>query len=240
MLSNRLLMRTIAGGHKVPWPEPLTDNGYVFPKDYRMNDFPRTPEGGNWYDIPDEGYFSWLADYLPNNLPKFTPEQQKIADNLDTYRRLNGFWIGDRGGWYDNVAASHPKYEFPDNFADVGDLTVVAVRDGGFTYDEYVDSYQDLIGDDERLMTQEEFLLDDFGWHLALEEEKRLFSQYWPDFRKMDGFNVVFMNFSVYDEPPDAGWRVYLGMVLRRIENKAYRIKELKDFYHYWREMVSK
>jgi len=240
MLSNRILKQTIAGGHEVPWPEPLGDQGYVFPKDYRMNAYPRTPEGNIWYDVPDDDYFSWLADYLPNNLPRFTPEQQKIADNLDHNRRLNGFWIGDRGGWYESEAASRLNYEFPCNFADTGDLTTAMLQEGRYTYDDYVDANKDIIGDDERLLTKEEVILEEFGWYLTLKEENRQFSMYWPDFRKMDGFNVVFMSISAHDEPPDAGWRIYLGMVLRRIKDKALRIKELEDFFHYWREMVAK
>ena len=239
-MTGRKLMLTIAQGHEVPWPEPLTDGGFAFPKDYRMNDFPRTPDGDVWYDIPDDDYFSWLADYLPNNLPKFTPEQQYLWDNLDNYTRLSGFWIGDQGGWYENEALSHPNYDFPDDFADTGDLTLVTVPDGRFTYDEYAEPLKDVLADDERPMTIEEFILDEFGWHLTMEEEKRQFAHYWQNFTKMDGFNVVFMSITIHDEPPDAGWRVYLGMVLHRIQDKSLRIKELECFYHYWREMISK
>jgi hypothetical protein len=205
-----------------------------------MNDFPRTPDGNIWYDIPDEDYFSWLADYLPENLPELTPEQQKLADSLDTYTRLSGFWIGDRGGWYESEGAFIPNYEFPENFVKSGDLSGVAVKDGGRTYEDYVDNNKDLIGDDERLMSKDELILDEFGWHLAQEEEKRQFACYWPEFTKMDGFNIVFSLSTFKDEPPDAGWRVYLGMVLQRIPDKSFRVKELEDFYFYWKDMVSK
>ena len=237
MLSSRILKQTIAGGRKVLRPEPLTDPGYVFPKDYRMNAYPRTPEGRIWYDIPGDDYFSWLADYLPNNLPGFTPEQQKIADNLDNYSKLDGFWLGGRGGWYEGEAASRLNYELPCDFVDPGDLTTAMLQAGGYIYEDYVDAYQDIVDDDERLMTKEEFILDEFGWYLTLKKEGHQFSMYWPDFRKTDGFNVVFMSTSVYDEPPDAGWRIYLGMVLQRIKDKALQIKKLEDFYHYWCEM---
>jgi hypothetical protein len=86
-------------------------------------------------------------------------------------------------------------------------------------------------------MTKEEFILDEFGWYLTMKEEGHQFSMYWPAFRKTDGFNAVFMSTSVYDEPPDAGWRIYLGMVLLRLKDKALQIKKLEDFYHYWCEM---
>jgi hypothetical protein len=34
MMSGRKLMLTIAQGYEVPWPEPLMDGGFAFPKDY--------------------------------------------------------------------------------------------------------------------------------------------------------------------------------------------------------------
>jgi len=240
MMPGRKLMLTIAQGHEVPWPEPLTDGGFAFPKDYRMNDFPRTPDGDIWYDIPDDAYFSWLADYLPNNLPEFTPEQQYLWDNLDNYTRLSGFWIGDQGGWYESEAAFLPNYDYPDNFSDIGDLSAVKVKDGGYTYDDYMDFNKDAVADGESIMTKEELILDEFGWYLTIIEAERQFSFYWPDFIKMNGGNIVFSTLTERHEPPDAGWRIYLGMVLNRIQDKTLRIKELECFYHYWREMISK
>jgi len=89
-------------------------------------------------------------------------------------------------------------------------------------------------------MTQEELILDEFGWHLAIEEDRLQFSNYWTEYTRLDALNIIFGRISVHHEPPDTGWRVYLGMVLRRIQDKSLRIKELEDFYHYWREMISK
>ena len=208
ILPGRKLMKIIGGGHEVPWPETLVAGNFVFPKDYRMNAFPRTPEGAMWYDIPDDEYLSWLADYLPDNLLELTPDQQQVYDNWDRYNLLSGFWIGDRGGWHENEAAVMPNYSFPSNFHTTGDLNTVAGIDGGYTYEDYAEGNQDILDPGERLMTPEEFILDQFGWHLVLEEEQRQFARYWPEFMKLDGFNIIFSTSTVHDEPPDAGRRM--------------------------------
>jgi hypothetical protein len=82
----RKLMLTIGCGHEIPWPETLSDKSFAWPKDYRMNDFPKTAAGEIRYDIPDAEYLSWLADYLPANLPPlsqpFTDVYLDAAGNL--------------------------------------------------------------------------------------------------------------------------------------------------------------
>ena len=238
MLPDRVLMRKISGGHALPWPEPLADQGFVFPKDYRLHAFPRTATGQPWYDIPDEDYFSWLADYLPASLPPLSASQQRLMRQLDSYKRFSGFWIGDRAGWYESEAAMRPFHNFPDGFDRTGDLTAVKAADGGYTYQEYVAWIEGVFDPGDRIMTPEEYILDDYGWSLVLMEEQRQFSAYWPDFLKFDGFNLVFYLSSHQNEPPDAGWRVYLGMALQRIPDKASRIKEIEDFYYAWHDMI--
>ncbi|MBU0464947.1 MAG: hypothetical protein KKD21_10200 [Proteobacteria bacterium] len=52
------MMRIIGSGHEIPWPLPLADEDFVFPKDYRMNEFPKTSHGQPWFDILDEECFS--------------------------------------------------------------------------------------------------------------------------------------------------------------------------------------
>lgn len=133
-----------------------------------------------------------------------------------------------------------PNYEYPKDFAETGDISSVRGRDGGYTYKDYVGWAEGVLDPGERLMTPEEWILDDFGWHLVLEEEKRQIASYWPEFMKLDGINIVFSINTLRHEPPDAGWRVYLGLVLRGIPDKSARLKELKDFYHHWHEMISK
>jgi hypothetical protein len=233
-------MRTIGGGHEVPWPELLTGNDHVFLKDYRMNAFPRTSDGRPWFDIPDDEYFAWLAAYLPDNLPELTRAQQELYNQKESFSRLTGFWIGDLAGWYEVEAADMLNYEFPADFIERGDLSAVRLRDGAYTYDDYVEANVDIIDPGELLMTPEEFILNDFGWRLVLEEEKRQFALYWPEFIKFDDFNVVFTTNTLHHEPPDAGWRVYLGMALQKIQDKAARIHEIEQFYRYWQEMISK
>ncbi len=231
-------MKRMAGSLEIPWPEPITDRGFVFPKDYRMNAFPRTPFGLPWYDTPDSEYFSWLAEYLPANLPQFNAEQHRLSMQLEHYDRLSGFWIGDRAGWYESEAAERPIHEFPDDFACIGNIDGVQIIQGRYTYADYAKWERGFIGPGGRIMTPEEFILEDFGWSLVQEREQREFAAYWPDFVKFDGFNFALSLSSFQHEPPDAGWRVYLGMVLQRIQGKVSRIKEIENFYYAWHDHI--
>lgn len=232
-------MQSIGGGHEIPWPEPLSVGDFISHKDYRMNDFPRKSDGLPWCDIPDDQYLSWLADYLPDNLPKLTGEQQKIFQKIESCDHLSGFRIGDSAGWYEAEASFRPNYEFPVDFIRSGDIAAVKGVEAGYTYEEYVEANEDILDPGERLMTPEELILEEFGWHLVLEEEQNQFNLYWPDFVKLDSFNIVFSTNTLRHEPPDAGWRVYLGMALLKMKDKEARIKELENFYHYWHEMLS-
>lgn len=117
------------------------------------------------------------------------------------------------------------------------DIESVRISDGGYTYEEYVDAYQDLLDPGESLLTREEWFLDEFGWLLAKEEDEKPFARYWPDFASLDEANIVFGN-TLSHEPLDAGWRIYLALVLRGIPDQTARIKELRDFYYHWHEMV--
>ncbi|MCD6429838.1 MAG: hypothetical protein J7L57_01275 [Deltaproteobacteria bacterium] len=240
ILPDRKLMLTIGCDHEVPWPETLSDGDFAWPKDYRMNDFPKTPEGEIWYDAPDDEYFSWLADYLPANLPPLTEEQQNFFDNRNKHKHLSGFWIGWHAGWHDSESTCRLNYEFPVDFQQSGNMSAVTGREDAYTYQDYAESNADILEPRERQMTPEEFILEDFGWHLVLEEEKKQFDHYWLEFGKLDGINIVLGISSVYNEPADAGWRVYLGMALQLITIKSDRIKEIKAFYHEWKDMVSK
>ena len=239
ILPDRKLMLTVGCGHEVPWPETLSGDDLAWPKDYRMNDFPKTLDGEIWYDAPDDEYFSWLADYLPANLPPLTEEQQKLYDNRKSHRYLSGLQIGFNAGWHDTESTSRLNYEFPVDFRQSGNMSAVTDRECGYTYQDYTEATADILDPGERLMTREEFILEDFGWHLALDEEKKQFDRYWPKFSKLDAINVVLGISSVYNEPGDAGWRVYLGMTLQLIAKKSDRIKEIKAFYREWQDMVS-
>lgn len=231
-------MLTVGGGHEVPWPETLSGDNFAWPKDYRMNDFPKTPEGEIWYDASDDEYFFWLADYLPANLPPLTEEQQKLFDSRDKHKYLNGFRIGSYAGWHDSESTCRPNYEYPVDFRLFGNMSAVSGLEHTYSYQDYTEAYVDILDPGERLMTSEEFILEGFGWQMVLEEEKKQFARYWPGFSKLDGVNIVLGISSVYNEPADAGWRVYLGMTLQLITNKNDRIKELKAFYREWQDMV--
>lgn len=140
-------------------------------------------------------------------------------------------------GWYVTDGVVRPSTEFPPDFAETMDIESVRISDGGYTYEEYVDAYQDLLDPGESLLTREEWFLDEFGWLLAKEEDEKPFARYWPDFASLDEANIVFGN-TLSHEPLDAGWRIYLALVLRGIPDQTARIKELRDFYYHWHEMV--
>ncbi len=236
---DRKLLLTVGCGHEVPWPETLSDGDFVWPKDFRMNDFPGTPEGDICYDIPDDQYFSWLADYLPANLPPLTKEQQNLSHNRNQHKHLSGFRLGLHAGWHEVEAASRPNYEYPVDFQSSGDIAAVTSHAAGSTYQDYAEAYVDILDPGERLMTPAELILAEFGWHSVMEDEKKQFARYWPEFRKLDGIDVVLGVSSTRSEPADAGWRVYLGLTLQPITDKNDRIKELKVFYHEWQDMIS-
>ena len=238
MLPDRVLMKRIAGDQAVPWPEPLTFHGAVLLKDYRMNGFPRAASGHPWYDIPDSDYFSWLADYLPANLPALSAEQQHLVMQLDHAGRLSGIWLGDHAGWFESEAAMRPFHTFPADFCRTGDCNAVNTADGGYTYQEYLEWTTEVLDPGERVMTPAEYILDDYGWHLVLTENRRQFAACWPDFVKLDGVSLILHVNSFRDEPPDAGWRVYLAVLLRGQTDKASRIKVLEDFYYAWHDMM--
>ena len=207
----------------------------------KTNAFPKTPDGDIWYDIPDEKYLSWLAEYLRNSLPKLSPEQEKIlASRANDDAKVSCFWIGDLAGWYENEAQSRPNFDYPSNFSETGDFSSVKLRDGGYTYEEYVDNWKDTLEPGESLLTREELILDEYGWYLAIEAEKNAFQKYWPDFCKAESYSMRAGSAALVYEPPDAGWRVYLAFALRLLDSKEKRIKGLEEFYHAWHEMMGK
>jgi hypothetical protein len=240
MHPDQQLMRKIAGDRSVPWPDAVVWRDCLLVKDYRMNDFPRTADGRIHYDISDDEYFSWLADYLPKNLPPLNEHEWRLAASIKHGNGPSGFTLGDRGGWYESEAVMRPFFTFSESFAEKPDFSQVAVGGAGFSYENYLSSHQDITDEGDRLMTQEEYILEDFGWNLLRLHERAQYERYWPGFRKLDGTCIVFKICSPRDEPADAGWRVHLGLVLREIGQKSRRIEEIATFYQYWLEMVSK
>ncbi|WP_462326115.1 hypothetical protein [Desulfoplanes sp.] len=238
--AGRVKMGEVAGKYDIPWAEWMTISGFVFHKDYRMSDFPRTPEGKVWYDMPDDDYFSWLADYLPGNIPDLTPEQQKFRDDPKGDNYLSGFWIGDMGASYDREIARYPIFDFPEDFDETCDFSAVRESDAAMIdYDGYLEwaSYGD---PEDPVMTRNEFILESYGIQQMWIKNQKDFARYWPEFGKFDSLNVLFMVSGFSSEPPDAGWRTLLGMALENIPDKNKRIAELEQFYRIWHEDVTK
>ncbi|MFA7165246.1 MAG: hypothetical protein WC124_05290 [Desulfoplanes sp.] len=239
--AGRVPMGLIAGKYEIPWPEWMTLFGFVLQKDYRMNAFPETSDGRPWYDIPDEEYFSWLAEYLPANIPELTPEQQKLRDDPEGYKVLNGLRIGDTGGLYEQEMMRYPMYEFPEDFGKTADFSVVRkVENAIFSYEEYHEMVVENDFPEEPLLSREEFLLEVYGCQRICEEEETQFASFWPEFSKLGAFDVVFKMNTLASEPPDAGWRTLLALALEKIPDRGARITELEAFYRFWQEMISK
>jgi hypothetical protein len=223
----------------VPYPEEI-DDGLVIRKDYRMNGFPRDQEGKPWYEISDEDYFHWLADYLPDNLPQLTREQEEVRLAWSSDKVISPLLLGSRAGWYDSNCLLRPYCDFPVDFFASANFSQVGLMDGGYSYEDYKEWVEDVDLPEIPLMSEKEYILVDYCWHLILREEQKQFQELWPGFSKRDGLSGILKIDSLHNEPPDAGWRIYLGLVLQKLGNKEERIKALREFYQEWQYILSK
>ena len=67
-------------------------------------------------------------------------------------------------------------------------------------------------------------------------EERRQFETYWPGFTKGNDMSPPFMrrDASILNgngEPPDAGWRVLLSAILKKVDDREGRIRALDCFF---------
>lgn len=232
--------RTMAAGVEIPWPEMLTLLGVVLHKDYRMNAFPRTEDGTPRFNISDDEYLSWLADYLPENIPELTPEQQILAQSPDRENFLSALHIGDTAAWCEHEMADYPLFRFPDDFEKTADFSAVRGVPGAFTYEDYLECIQECPEPDQPVMSRNEHMLYSYSCQDLIEKEEREFARLWPQFAKFNSANLIFMTNTPAHEPPDAGWRIYLALKLVQIPDKSARIKELEEFYRYWHEEICK
>ena len=172
---------------------------------------------------------------------ELTPEQQKLRDDPEGYKVLNGLRIGDMGGLYEQEMMRYPMYAFPDDFEKTPDFfTVRKVENAIFSYEEYHEQVVENDFPEEPLLSREEFLLEVYGGQKICEEEEKQFASFWPEFSKLGAFDVVFKMNALASEPPDAGWRTLLALTLEKIPDRDARITELEAFYRFWQEMISK
>jgi hypothetical protein len=211
----------------VPYPAELVHDKFVLLKDYRLNDYPGKAAG-----CLDESvdYFPWLADYLYECTVELTPEQ-RYFQAYDTEHNFGAYMLGHVAGICQSSVCSY--YEFPDDFAKNPDITR-ALGKVDDPYAEYLESWPG----DEPLMSKEEFVINEYGYHLTKLRDEALFALYWPDFVELEPMHWVLGIKEPKIEPADAAWRVHLSCILKNIPDKAARRKELESFYNeYWDTM---
>lgn len=225
MSANRPILKVLANGWHVPCPEEAVYQGLPFLKDYRLNDFPGKAKGA--FDEEAE-YFDWLADYLYTCAIDLTAQQEKIKSCFSENSTGACSCLGGIAGAYENVHAVKPAYHFPKNFETQLDIKRVRGRHGDMPYQNY---RQWLSGTDEPLLSETGFILEDYGYCLLLQREKRQFRACWPDFVKLQPHHWMFGLAAPLLEPADAAWRVHLACILKTISRKSRRIEAIQYFY---------
>ncbi len=211
-------------------------------KDYKLNAYP-TDEAGNSLELSYGEYLEWLADYLYEaNAPisEIQRAEFEFASGSDLDTAMAG--IGVTAGQHDNINAGRPFYIFPDNFESDYDIKRTVPRDPPEVY-----GYEELDDEAKEEITEREFILDDYEYHLTLKAERAQFEKHWPGFIKGDEpgglHGRLLVGEEIFDgklEPPDAGWRVLLAAILKKTKDKDQRIHLLKKFYNGYLDEVSK
>ena len=75
--------------------------------------------------------------------------------------------------WHDTESTCFPNYEYPSDFRKSGNIPAATKIENTYAYQDYAEATADILDPGERLMTREEFILEGFGWYLALEDEKK-------------------------------------------------------------------
>jgi len=200
-------------------------------KDYRLNGYPKNEEGEN-AALPYADYLEWLADYLYEADAQLSAEQEKMFSRfLGDEPSTAMVGIGMDAGLHDNLARCHPCYEYPPDFEKEFDVERAVPLDPYFSYEEYYDEEM------KEEISKEEYIRDDYEWHIELQEEKMGLQKHWPGFTH--GSDEIFSFLRSTDdtvcdgrtEPPDAGWRVLLAAVLNDVAGKDRRVDLLHRFF---------
>lgn len=232
-MEQRRVIKVLANGWQVPYPDEVVYKGMLLLKDYRLNDFPKVAD---LKPIDNVSYVEWLQDYLIRCEINLTEEQCKIGDHIATDKYFDCASLGWDAGCYENVHSLHPAYSFPGDFEETLDIKNLA----GIVYD---DPYEDfLIGCeddvDDPKPTRLEFILQDYGHLLLQKSEETQFQLYWPGFTKLEPIQRMFGVDEDHLEIADSAWRVYLSLILKRIPSKANRIKELNRFFDEYADAI--
>ena len=235
-MESRRILRVLANGWQIPYPDKAIHKGSLIVKDYRLNGYPG--EASPDYDISYDEYVEWLQDYLVRCELDLTAEQRKISDHIATDNNyLDCASLGWDAGFYESLQALYPAYNFPDDFEET--LSIDDLR--GIVYDDpYADFLELNLDSDEPQPTRLEFILQEYGHRLLMKYEETEFQRYWPGFVKLEPLNWMFGITDGVLEPADSGWRIYLALLLRRMPTNAERIKELNRFFDGYAEDLHK
>ena len=117
----------------------------------------------------------------------------------------------------------YPWYDFPANFEETFEVDYLK---GTF--------------DDDPPPGKLEFILRQYGGLLLKKKDEEQFQRYWPGFVKLEPLNWAFGVPDDRLEPVDSGWRVYLSIVMQRINAREERIKALDSFFFEYADIIHK
>lgn len=192
-------------------------------KDYRLNGFPQLPNGAPaLYGYDD--YVTWLADYLFFSTIKHHPEEDAIIEQLQRLEPATALrLLGGHAGGDAAECEVRPHFRYPENF-NVAEGDLFSLR----TVNPDDEALGDELDVDESCLR--DFVREDFGYHLRYIQERKDFNKLWPRFIKRWSLEDSLEEHGL-DEPADAGWRVFLAAVLKKIPDKQQRIALLNIFF---------
>ncbi len=206
-MADKHLLCKLANGVKIFYPEVTCDDDLLIVPDHRLNKMPAA-------DIAESrsAYSAWLADYLFNATVELDKTQLAFASAIDKKGRPNASSLGDHAVFFEDFVVS--EYVFPDNFAAVPDIASVKPMIGGA--DPYKSYCEEITADGDRPeMSREEYILEDYRNYLTFMLAQADQEQYWSD-------AIV---------PPDAPWRIYLSVIVKKIADEDGRGDAINEFY---------
>lgn len=233
-MESRHILKVLANGWEVPYPDEVIYKDMLLLKDYRLNSYPENAGNNN---IDYDSYVEWLQDYLVRCQIGMTVEQCKIRDHMVTDKYFDGAFLGWEAGFYECVHNLHRAYDFPEDF----EVTLDTDHLKGLVYDDPYEDYVKLLEDSgDPKPSRLEFILEDYGRLLLMKREAAQFERYWLDFVKLEPIDWISGQAEENIEPADSGWRVYLSLILKRIHARADRIKELNRFFDEYADAIHK
>jgi hypothetical protein len=230
------VLKVLSNGWEVPYPEEAFFRNYLLLlKDYRLNSMPEKAWTRSF--LYDE-YVEWLQAYLfrCDEIDLMT-WQSWIPARIATKRYLDCASIGRHAGFYESVLSMYHCYNFPENFEETFDIDHLK---GTFDDDPYAEMLKRGLLDDDPPPDRLKFILQEYGGLLLKKKDEEQFQRYWPGFVKLEPLHWAFGLAADNLEPADSAWRVYLSLVLKRINNKGARIKALDRFFIEYEDIIHK